>query len=130
MRSHEKTAPLRLTALRPLGLGLCVGVVCCTLLLLLAAVLLNTADIPHAAVTPLAVVAAGAGAFAAGLTTGLAVDRRRLLWGTVGGALLYLVLLVVGLIRSGGVDGGYALIKWAVLTLCGAIGGLVAASRR
>ena len=130
MRSHEKSAPLRLTALRPLGLGLCVGVVCCTLLLLLAAVLLNTADIPHGAAVPLAVSAAGLGAFAAGLTASLLTGRRGLLTGALCGTLLYLLLLLVGLARTGGADGGYALIKWAVLTVCGAVGGLIGVNRK
>ncbi len=130
MKPREKSASLQLTAIRPLGLGLCVGMVCCTLLLLLVALLLSTVDIPHSAVTPLAITVAGISAFLAGLTTALATRRHGLLWGAVCGALLYLILLVAGLIRSGDVNGAYALVKFGVFTLCGAIGGLVVAARR
>ena len=130
MKPHEKTKPLWSVAWRPLGIGLCMGVVCCTLLLLLAALLLNTADIPHGVVMPLAVCAAGCGAFTAGLAAALIAGQRGLVWGAVCGGLLYLILLLVGLVRSGGVDGGYAVIKAALLTLCGAIGGLIAVNRK
>ena len=130
MKPREKSASLWQTVLRPLALGLCAGVVCCTLWLLLAAMLINTVDIPQTAVAPLAVFAAGLGAFAAGLVTALVTGCRGLMWGAVCGALLYLVLLVAGLARTGGVDGGYALLKLVVLTLCGGVGGLLAVNRK
>lgn len=130
MKPRENSASLWQNLLRPLALSLCVGVVCCTLCLLLAAMLVNTIDVPQEAIAPLAVCAAGMGAFAAGLTAGLVTGCRGLVWGSVCGAVLYLVLLLSGLIRTGGVDGGYALIKLAVLTLCGAVGGLLAVNRK
>ena len=130
MKPREKSASLWQTLLRPVAIGLCVGVVCCTLCLLLAALLLNTVDVPQGAVAPLAVCAAGLGAFAAGVAAALATGCRGLMWGAVCGGLLYLVLLLAGLIRTGSIDGGYALIKMAVLTLCGALGGLLAVNRK
>lgn len=130
MKPREKSKTPWLAALRPLGLGLCVGALCCTLLLLLAALLMNTADIPHSAVAPLAVCAAGFGAFAAGLTATLISRKRGLLTGAACGILLYLVLLLSGLVRDGGVDGVYALIKAAVLTVCGAVGGILGVNRK
>ena len=130
MKPRDKSVSLWQSLWRPMVLGLCVGVVCCTLWLLLAAALVNTIDVPQEVIAPLAVCAAGLGAFAAGLTAGLVTGRRGLMWGAICGASLYLILLCSGLIRAGGVDGGYALIKWAVLTLCGAVGGLLAVNRK
>ena len=130
MKPHDKSVSLWQSLWRPLVLGLCVGVVCCTLWLLLAAMLVNAIDVPQEVIAPLAVCAAGLGAFAAGLTAGLVTGCRGLLWGAVCGALLYLILLCAGLIRSGGVDGGYALVKLAALTICGAAGGLLAVNRK
>ena len=130
MKPREKTSSLWLTALRPMGVGLCVGMVCCTLLLLLAAAVMNTVDVPQGAVVPLAVCAAGCGAFAAGLAAALVAGRRGLLWGAVCGALLFLCLVLAGIVRFGGVDGGFAAIKAAVLTFCGAVGGLIGVNRK
>ena len=50
--------------------------------------------------------------------------------GALCGTLVYLLLLLTGLLRSGSIEGGYALIKWAVLTVCGAVGGLIGVSRK
>lgn len=116
--------------LRPLLVGVCVGVVVGTLFLLGAALLLKAADLPTGATTPLAMGAAGLGALAAGFAAALVAKERGLLVGALCGTLTYLLLLLVGLIRSGGVEGGYALTKWAVLTVCGAVGGLIGVNRK
>ncbi len=116
--------------LRPLLLGLCVGVAGGTLLLLGAALLLQSADLPAGAIPALAVGAAGGGALAAGWTAALLSRARGLLMGALCATLLFLLLLVTGLVRSGGIEGGYALTKWAVLTVCGAVGGLIGVNRR
>ena len=55
--------------LRPLLIGLCVGVVCCTLLLLAAACLLQTVDVPLGLATPIATAAAVLSAFVGGWAT-------------------------------------------------------------
>ena len=118
------------TVVRPIGVGLCVGMITATLLLLGAAVLLWQVDIPRGAVTPLAVIAAAVGALAAGLTAAICAGQRGLLMGALCGTAMALILLTVGLIRSGGVDAGYTALKWAVMTLCGAIGGLIGVNRK
>ena len=116
--------------LRPLGIGLCVGIITATLLLLGTAVLIWKMDIPREAVTPLAVFAAAVGALAAGLTAALCAGSRGLMMGAACGLLMALILLTVGLIRTGSVDVGYTALKWVVLTLCGAIGGLIGVNRK
>ena len=115
---------------KPVLLGLCIGVLCTTLLLLLMALVIRSVDVPRGAVTPLAVVAAGVGAFAAGLTAALAARRNGLLLGAVCGLLLFLIILLAGSLRSGGVDGSFAAVKAAVLTVAGAIGGVLGVNRR
>ena len=125
MNKQTSTTPI----LRPLLIGLCVGVVSCTLLLLAAAYVLKTADLPLGAATPIAITAAAVSALPAGWAAARCAGRRGLLWGAVCGALLFLIILLVGLFR-GGVEGGSAAIKLAALVFSGAVGGILGVNRK
>lgn len=116
--------------LLPLLPGVGVGIVGSTLLLLLMAVLITQVDVPQGMLAPLAVSAAGVGAFAGGLTTALCAGRRGLVMGALCGGVLYVILLLAGLLSTGDINPGYAILKLAVLTLCGAIGGILGVNRR
>ena len=130
MNTQSTTRTVLQQWVRPLLVGLCVGVLCCTLLLLLAALTIQSVEIPRAAVTPLATVAAGIGAFAGGLAAALAAGRRGLVMGALCGILLFVIVLLAGLARATGIDPGYAAIKLAVLTVAGAIGGVLGVNRK
>jgi len=125
MNKPSQTPPI----LRPLLIGLCVGAVCCTLLLLAAACLLSSVDLPLDVATPTAVVAAALSSFIGGLTAARTAGSRGLLMGSACGVMLFLVILLCGLCR-GGVDGGYAAVKLAALTLAGAGGGVLGVNRK
>lgn len=125
MNKQKATVPL----LRPLLVGLCVGVVSCTLLLLGVAALFCRVDLPPGIVTPAAVIAATVGALLGGWGAARIAGRRGWLMGCLCGGLLFLILLLWGLSR-GGVEGGYAAIKWAAMTLGGAIGGVLGVNRK
>ncbi len=116
--------------LRPLLIGLAVGIIAGVAMLLLAAALVKSVDVPRAAITPLAVGAASVGAFFGGLAAALAARRRGLVFGALCGVLLFLLILAAGIFRLGGVGGGYALIKLAALTVAGAVGGVLGVNRR
>ena len=122
--------PSRLLSLcKSILIGLCIGVVVATLLLLLCALLIYRMDLPDGAVTPMALTAVGLGGLSAGLATGWIAKQNGLLMGAVCGTLLYLLLLILGLVR-GGVAPIYAILKWAVLTVCSAAGGVWSVNRR
>lgn len=129
MNTHTRTNRPWPPYITPLTLGVSVGVVTATLLLLLCALLIEKLAVPAGAVTAMALVAVGVGGLAGGFTTGLGIKKNGLLWGALCGTLLYLILLMAGLAR-GGVAPGYAAIKWAVLTVCSAAGGVVGVNRR
>lgn len=114
---------------KPLLIGISVGVVGSTLCLLLFALLLYKLALPVLA-TPLAVAALGLGGFAGGFAAGVAGRQRGLLIGAVCGTGLYLILLTAGLIRADGIALGYAALKWAVATVCAAAGGILGVNRR
>ena len=125
MNKPSQTPPI----LRPLLVGLCVGAVCCTLLLLAAACLLRSVDLPLGVAIPTAVVAAAISAFVGGFATARTAGSHGLLMGSACGVMLFLIILLCGLCR-GGVEGGYAAIKLAALTLAGAIGGVLGVNRK
>ena len=125
MNKQTTTTPI----LRPLLIGLCVGVVSCTLLLLAAAYIIKTADMPPSVATPIAITAAAISALLGGWTTAHCAGCRGLLLGGACGALLFLIILLGGLFR-GGIEGGYAAIKLAALVLGGAGGGILGVNRK
>ena len=114
---------------KSLLLGLGVGVVTATLLLLLCALVITRVAVPGEAIPPMAVAAMGIGSLVGGCAVGLSAKQHGLLLGAVCGTLLYLILLILGVSR-GGVAPAYAALKWAVLTVCSAAGGVLGVNRR
>ena len=130
MSTHHRI-PARLSLwLRPLLVGVCVGVVCTTLLLLLCALLLYKLALPTTVVTPMALVALGLGGFGGGMAAGLCSREKGLLIGGLCGVLLALLLLIGGIADGRGPTWGYAVLEWAVLTVCSAAGGVLGVNRR
>ena len=129
MNTHTRTKIPLPPFPRALLLGVGVGVIAATLLLLLGAVLIGRLAVPVGAATPMALVAIGVGGLAGGCAAGLSAGRHGLWLGVACGTLLYLILLIAGLAR-GGIAPTYALIKWAVLTVCSAAGGVWSVNRR
>ncbi len=130
MNAHDRTQSFFGRWLRPLLIGVAVGILCCTLLLLLMAALIQRVDVPRGAALPLAVGAAAVGAFAAGLTAALVSGQRGLALGAVSGFMLFLLVLLAGLARYAAVDGPTALLKAVALVVAGAIGGVLGVNRR
>lgn len=130
MNSHDKTPGVLGQWLRPLLVGTAVGIIGCVAMLLLSAALVKSVDVPRAAITPLAIVAAAVGAFLAGLTAAAIARRRGLLVGALCGLLLFLLILLAGFTRFGGVSGTTSLIKLAVLLVAGGLGGVLGVNRR
>ncbi len=115
---------------RPVLVGLAVGVIVCILMLMLMAAAVQSVDVPRRATTPLAVIAGAVGAFAAGLTAAAVTGRRGLPVGAVCGLALFLLILIAGFVRYSGVGGGYALIKLAALLVSGSVGGMLGMNLR
>ncbi len=130
MKNSHTDATLFGRWIKPLLIGLAVGVIGCVALLMLMAALIQTVDVPRVAVLPLAIAAAAVGAFLAGLTAAIISKNRGLIMGLISGAVLFLLILSAGFIRYADVDGTVALIKLAVLTLAGGVGGFLGVSRR
>lgn len=130
MKPNENTRSAYARVARPLLAGLCVGVITCTVLLLLAAALVGAVDVPRQAVMPLAYGAAALAAFTAGLVTARLSGKKGLLMGAACGFLLYLLVLTAGFVRYTGVDIGLSALKLAILVVAGGVGGVLGVNRR
>ena len=130
MRAHDRTPSFFHRWLRPVLVGVAVGLIGCIGLLMLMALIVQSVDVPRAAILPLAIAAAAIGAFLAGLTAAAIAGQKGLLLGAVCGLVLWLLILLAGVARYEGVSGGNALIKLAALLLSGGIGGVLGVNMR
>jgi|GEM_PF-1535854 len=130
MRTRESHTSAFTALIRPLLIGTAVGVVVSVLVLMLMALLVQSVDVPRAAVLPLAMSAGAVGAFMGGLTTALTAGRRGLMMGALCGLVLFFLILLAGFVRFTGVSGTTAVLKAVVLVVAGGIGGLLGVLRR
>lgn len=130
MRAHDRTPSFFRSWLRPVLVGVAVGLIGCIGLLMLMALIVQSVDVPRAAILPLAIAAAAIGAFLAGLTAAAVAGQKGLLLGAVCGLVLWLLILLAGVARYEGVSGGNALIKFAAFLLSGGIGGVLGVNLR
>ena len=110
--------------LRPLLIGTAVGILCCTLLFLLAALVIRSVDIPAAATVPLALTVAAVSTFTAGAVSAALAGSRGWLMGLLTGAVIVLLILVAGIIRTG-TPGERIPIKAVLLPVSGTVGGMI-----
>ena len=111
MRAHDRTPTFFHRWLRPVLVGVAVGLIGCIALLMLMALIVQSVDVPRAAILPLAIIAAAIGAFLAGLTAAAIAKQKGLLLGAVCGLVLWLLILLAGVARYEGVSGGNAVVK-------------------
>ncbi len=130
MNAQRKNPSFFDRCLRPFLVGVGVGLLVCFALLMLAAVLIEAVDVPGSAVFPIAVAAAGVGAFVAGFIAAAMAKQRGLLCGALCGLVLFLLILLAGFTRYAGIDGGITAIKLAVLVIAGSVGGILGVNRR
>lgn len=127
-RTEEPRSAVRI--LRPIGIGVLVGgCVCMVLLLLFALIFLKVGSIPEQAQTPIVIGISALGAFSAGLVTGRLARQQGLLWGSVAGMSLF-VLLLASSVSFGNLFSWVALARMGVMVLSGGIGGLIAVNRK
>ncbi len=130
MSARKKTSTRFDGWLFELVMGVGTGVLVCIGMLMLLAMVIESADVPHAMIFPLAIAAAAVGAFFAGMVAALLARRNGLLFGLACGAVLFLLILLAGFARRAGVGIGSAAVKLAVLLLTGGIGGVLGVNLR
>ena len=116
--------------LRPVIIGAVVGALCCTLLLAVMAAIVASQDIPKAAITPMAIVAAAAGAFFGGFAAARIAREKGLLIGGACGLLLFILVALAGFAFLKEIRGAYILVKLAVMLVLSALGGVIGVNLR
>ena len=131
MKSHKEDSSVMVKRfLRPIILGAVVGALCCTLLLAVMAAIVASQDIPKAAITPMAMVAAAAGSFIGGIASARIAKEKGLLVGAACGLLLFILVVLSGLAFLKEIRGAYILVKLAVMLVCSALGGVIGVNLR
>lgn len=130
MRAQDRTSSFFRCWLRPVLVGVAVGLIACIGLLMLMALVVQSVDVPRSAIWPLALAAAALGALLAGMTAAAVAGQKGLLLGAVCGLILWLLILFAGVARYEGVSGGNTAIKAATLLLSGGIGGVLGVNMR
>ena len=91
-KSHNEDSAILKRIARPIVIGACVGAISCLLVLLVMAAVMAAQNIPKAAVTPMAIVAAAFGSFIGGIVSAKISGEKGLLYGAGAGLLLYVVV--------------------------------------
>ena len=131
MKSHkEDSSAMVKRFLRPVIIGAVVGALCCTLLLAVMAAIVASQAIPKAAITPMAIVAAAAGAFFGGFAAARIAKEKGLLIGGACGLLLFILVALAGFAFLKEIRGAYILVKLAVMLVLSALGGVIGVNLR
>ena len=120
-----------LRLLRSVLIGILGGTaVCAGLLLLAAAAIQSSGNLPQDLLQPMILAICGVSSFFAGLLAAKASGKRGLLFGAGCGLLLFVVCLVGSAANSHEVFSVSALTRMLVMILAGALGGYLAMCRR
>ncbi len=112
--------------LKPLLFGTITGSLVCVLLLLLFAFVSTLADIPHALVVPLSVIALAVGAFFGAVVAAWITGRNGWLIGMLNSITLFLLSIISGWHFFELIDTDYIVIKLLIMLAVGILGGIIA----
>ena len=129
MQKEKKQRIIPIAAI--LLVGVAVGAIVCALTLLLLSVAFSVAKrAPQVLILPLAVCAAGIGAFAAGFTAARLVRRKGYLFGLAEGLLLFAATFVCGIAATDELATALSALKLGLMLLAGMVGGIVGVNRK
>lgn len=112
--------------LRPVLIGVLLGILGCMGVLVILAVCASTVDIPLPLVVPLSTVAAAFGTFIGSFAAAKFSGRNGWLIGLLTALLLVGLLTIVGVGFRSPIDGGFLLTRTLIMLACGPVGGMLA----
>lgn len=127
MRKTNKQAGLNPTIelFKFAAIGALVGLVCCIIFSLLAAIILTTVDLPHRSIMPISMAIIGVSMLIGSFVSGRVFYKKGLFLGLIVGAISFLVLFIAGIFVPDEGIGISVLIK-AVLCIVPSVVGAVA----
>ncbi len=111
--------------LRPLIVGVIVGAVVSAAIIMLCAFFFVIRDMPKSAAMPIALVAAGIGAFLGGVAAARSMKEQGMIIGGLCGLSLFALTFIVSLFVSGGSFTVFTPMRLIIMTLAGALGGVL-----
>ncbi len=111
--------------LKPLLVGLGVGAITLTAIILLCAFFFVIRDMPKSAAMPIALIAAGIGSLVGGVTAAKTMKEQGMIIGGLCGLALFAVTFIVSLFADGGTFTIFTPMRLAIMTLAGAVGGVL-----
>ncbi len=111
--------------LRPLLVGLAVGAAVTTAIICICAMFFVIRDMPQSAAMPIALVSSGLGAFIGGVAAARAMKEQGMIIGGLCGFALFSVTFIVSLFVGNGSFTVFTLLKFIIMTLAGALGGIL-----
>ena len=115
--------------IRPIIIGVMAGIAVCMALWLLFAVIVWTQNVPQSLIEPMAIVSISAGGLAAGFVCARIMRSGGLMYGLIVGAMLSIIMMLIGLGISNNSVGMPELFKTVFIVLSAAIGGVLGVNR-
>ncbi len=112
--------------LKPLLCGTVTGSAVCVILLLVSALIATIADIPHALVVPLSLVAVTAGTFVGSFVAAGITKHNGWLIGMLNSIVLFILSIISGWSFFESIDTGYVFIKLIIMLFVGVLSGIIA----
>ncbi|MEG1779177.1 MAG: TIGR04086 family membrane protein [Oscillospiraceae bacterium] len=128
-KPEAKTSSYR-KQLEPALWGIAAGLGTIIAVLTVMAVALSVGDIPQILVEPMVIAAVAMGGFSAGFISAKMVNSKGFFWAMLCGAVLFAMIMTVGLAVIHEGFGGIAFIKLFAILLFSAIGGIVGTNSR
>ncbi len=121
----------RISCAKSVGIGVLCGVIVCSILLiLLAVVFTKSSSPPHNLIDPIMLVCCGLGAFAGGYFSARLSKEKGALYGAASGFLMFIFIFISGLISVRGSLTELTLIRLAAMLISGTFGGIVGVNRK
>lgn len=118
-------------ALKAVVIGASAGALLLVLfLLVISGILVAAKSLPQNLLSPIVLVACGLSSFFAGYVCVRIARMRGMLYGILTGLLLFTVVFVEGVIAVNEPLSFEALVKGLLMTLCGAVGGIIGVNKR
>lgn len=124
MNTRKENLSVAARIVRPIAFGVGVGALACLALLLLAATVMASCQVPQGAVTPVALVILSIASLLGSFVAARISRERGLLYGAGCGLLLFLITAIAGFGAEEAAQGTLLFLKLALATGCGALGGI------